>query len=67
MCSELPVRLDESRRTGTFSGGTPVSLVQFFMILALVLAIVASVVGSVGRVSLFPLAFASFVLAQLIR
>lgn len=36
----------------------------FFMVLALVLALVASVVGSAGKVALFPLAFASFLVAQ---
>lgn len=41
------------------------SLHLFFLILALVLAIVASFVGAVGRAALFPLAFASFILAQL--
>lgn len=42
------------------------SFAMFFLILSLVLALVASVVGSAGRVALFPLAFASYVLAQLI-
>jgi hypothetical protein len=41
------------------------SIALFFLILALVLAIVASVVPSVGRVALFPLAFASFILSQI--
>jgi hypothetical protein len=43
------------------------SLNLFFMILAVVLAVVASVVPSAGRVSLFPLAFASFVTATLVH
>ncbi len=43
------------------------SLNLFFLILALVLAIVSSIVPSVGKVSLFPLAFASFVLAALVH
>jgi hypothetical protein len=42
------------------------TLSLFFLILALVLAVVASAVGSAGRVSLFPLAFASYVLAQIL-
>lgn len=42
------------------------TLALFFLILALVLACVASVVGSAGRVALFPLAFASYTLAQLV-
>jgi hypothetical protein len=41
------------------------TLSLFFLILALVLALVASFVGSAGRVALFPLAFASY-LASLI-
>ena len=43
------------------------TLSLFFLILALVLATVASVVGSAGRVALFPLAFASYILSQLVH